>query len=157
MPYVCNWTYVPADYVHFPHVPVNCFTTTPSACQRSWKSGIPEGTATGKPLIYSEFIFCHESFSTCGYVPIDPDTGIVLGGSGVTVGGGVDLGSTEKNSEAFTLLGKQTMVSFCAGTGYLTSHTILNPKLSANWKTLPKFLIVSSKRFSIQNLLAVKT
>ena len=106
MPYVCNWTYVPSDYVHFPHVPVNCFTTTPSACQRSWKSGIPEGTATAKPLVYSEFIFCQESFSTCGYVPIDPETGIVLGGSGVTVGGGVDLGFTERHSEAFTHLGK---------------------------------------------------
>ena len=104
LPYSCNWTYTPEDYVHFPHVPVNCFTTTPSACQRSWKSGIPEGTATAIPLVYSEFIFCHESFSTCGYVPIVPETGKVLGGSGVTVGGGVDLGYTEKHSEAFSHL-----------------------------------------------------
>ena len=106
IPYACNWTYIPGDYVQFPHVPVNCFTTTPSACQRSWKSGIPEGTATAKPLVYSEFIFCHESFSTCGYVPISPETGVVLGGSGVTIGGGVDLGYNEKHSEAFTHLGK---------------------------------------------------
>ena len=109
-PYACNWTYTPLDYVHFPHVPVNCFTTIPSACQRSWKSGIPEGIATSKPLIYSEFIVCHESFSTCGYVPIDPDTGVVLGGSGVTIGGGVDLGSTEKIADAFNNLGKETTV-----------------------------------------------
>lgn len=106
MPYVCNWSYVPADYVRFPHVPVNCFTTTPSACQRSWKSGIPEGTATAKPLIFAEFIICHESFSTCGYVPINPETGVVRGGSGVTIGGGVDLGFTEKISDAFDRLGK---------------------------------------------------
>lgn len=128
MPYVCNWTYVPADYVHFPHVPVNCFTTTPSACQRSWKSGIPEGTATAKPLIYSEFIFCHESFSTCGYVPIDPETGIVLGGSGVTVGGGVDLGSTEKNSEAFTHLGEEIIVTFCKAPVGILQFSIINSR-----------------------------
>ena len=106
LPYACNWTYTPTDYVHFPQVPVHCFTTTPSYCQRSWKSGVPEGIATAKPLVYSEFIYCHESFSTCGYVPIDPETGVVLGGSGVTIGGGVDLGYIEKHFEAFSHLGK---------------------------------------------------
>ena len=91
--YVCQRSYTPSRNIGYPRVPTNCFATTPSACPRSWKSGIPEGRATSTPSVYSEFLICHEAFSTCGYVPINPRNGDVRGNSGVTIGAGVDLGS----------------------------------------------------------------
>lgn len=103
-PYVCKKAYTPKKYVGLEYVPADCLTTTPSACQRSWKAGIPQGRATSKPYIYSAFIFCHEGFSSCGYVPINPKTGVVVGGSGVTVGAGVDLGSQTRSSPIFRSL-----------------------------------------------------
>ena len=91
--YDCQRSYTPSKNIGYPRVPTNCFATVPSACPRSWKSGIPEGRATSTPLVYSEFLICHEAFSTCGYVPINPRNGDVRGNSGVTIGAGVDLGS----------------------------------------------------------------
>ena len=87
--------YDPSEYVKNFRVPPQCKPEVLS-CTRSWKSGIPLGASTDLPLIDSDFILCHEGFYTCGYVPIDPDTGKVLGGSGVHIGGGVDLGVRDR-------------------------------------------------------------
>jgi len=54
---------------------------------------VPQGQSASLPLIDVHFVQCHEGFTCCGYVPIDSQTGQVLGQSGVTVGSGVDLGS----------------------------------------------------------------
>jgi hypothetical protein len=49
-------------------------------------------------MIDQKFLNCHEGFTLCGYVPIDPKSGAVLGQSGVTVGAGVDFGSKSRTS-----------------------------------------------------------
>ncbi|KAI6648018.1 Collagen alpha-6(VI) chain-like [Oopsacas minuta] len=96
---VCTTPYKPRLYINNPRVPTDCKLEMLS-CPTSWKAGIPEGTSTDLPLIYNEFVTCHEGLTKCGYVPINSDDGEVLGTSGVTIGGGVDLGS--KNGEYFT-------------------------------------------------------
>ena len=95
--YQCINEYQPSDYKGKVRVPTNC-KLEKLDCPRSWKSGIPEGGETESPMIYQKFLTCHEGFTLCGYVPIDPKSGVVLGQSGVTVGGGVDLGSKSRAS-----------------------------------------------------------
>ena len=88
----CINSYNPWYYTGERRVPTSCNLENLN-CPISWKSGIPEGSETAIPLIYERFLTCHESSSLCGYVPIDPKSGEVLGQSGVTIGTGVDLGS----------------------------------------------------------------
>ena len=96
--YSCQNDYQPFDYVGIKsRVPIDCFPLQLD-CPTSWKSGIPRGSETSAPKIYQTFLTCHESFTTCGYVPINIATGEVLGQSGVTIGGGVDLGNKSKTS-----------------------------------------------------------
>ena len=83
--YQCINEYQPSDYKGKVRVPTNC-KLEKLDCPRSWKSGIPEGGETESPMIYKKFLTCHEGFALCGYVPIDPKSGVVLGQSGVTVG-----------------------------------------------------------------------
>ena len=96
-------TYNPAMYTGKRIIPDNCTARTLSRCPRSWKSGVQDGKSTNMPLIDTLFVICHEGFSSCGYVPLNPATGEVAGMSGVTIGAGVDLGS--KNREYFTSIG----------------------------------------------------
>ena len=96
-PYNCASSYEPSDYIGKVRVPTNC-KVEQLGCPPSWKSGIPEGTETSAPMIYHKFLNCHEGFTLCGYVPIDPKSGEVLGHSGVTIGAGVDLGSKSRAS-----------------------------------------------------------
>ena len=100
-PYECQNEYTPGKYIGEIKVPTNCFTSTPSYCPLDWKHGIPNGISKSKPLIYPEFITCHEGLSVCGYVPIDPKNGTVTGNSGVTIGAGVDLGSKSRSYRGF--------------------------------------------------------
>ena len=95
----CNNTYEPSKYIGELRVPTSC-KLEKLDCPRSWKSGVPEGSETSLPLVYRKFLTCHEGFTLCGYVPIDPKSGEVLGESGVTVGAGVDLGSKSRASFA---------------------------------------------------------
>ena len=95
----CNNTYEPSKYIGELRVPTSC-KLEKLDCPPSWKSGIPEGSETSLPLVYRKFLTCHEGFTLCGYVPIDPKSGEVLGESGVTVGAGVDLGSKSRASFA---------------------------------------------------------
>ncbi|CAB4015951.1 collagen alpha-1(XII) chain-like [Paramuricea clavata] len=97
-PYKCRGVYNPSDYIEKFRVPNNCDIIKQSYCPSSWKSGIPEGSETSAPMIYQNFLNCHEAFTSCGYVPIDPKSGEVLGHSGVTIGRGVDLGSKSRAS-----------------------------------------------------------
>jgi GH24 family phage-related lysozyme (muramidase) len=101
-PYKCRGVYNPSDYIGKLRVPNNCDVIKQPDCPSSWKSGIPEGSETSAPMIYQNFLNCHEGFTSCGYVPIDPKSGEVLGQSGVTVGAGVDLRS--KSWASFTSL-----------------------------------------------------
>jgi uncharacterized protein YegL/GH24 family phage-related lysozyme (muramidase) len=101
-PYKCRGVYNPSDYIGKLRVPNNCDIIKQPDCPSSWKSGIPEGSETSAPMIYQNFLNCHEGFTSCGYVPIDPKSGEVLGQSGVTVGAGVDLRS--KSWASFTSL-----------------------------------------------------
>ena len=107
-PYKCRGVYNPSDYIGKLRVPNNCDIIKQPDCPSSWKSGIPEGSETSAPMIYQNFLNCHEGFTSCGYVPIDPKSGKVLGKSGVTIGRGVDLGS--KSRASFTSL-SSTIVS----------------------------------------------
>jgi uncharacterized protein YegL len=107
-PYKCRGVYNPSDYIGKLRVPNNCDIIKQPDCPSSWKSGIPKGSETSAPMIYQNFLNCHEGFTSCGYVPIDPKSGKVLGKSGVTIGRGVDLGS--KSRESFTSL-SSTIVS----------------------------------------------
>ena len=91
-PHKCTSEYKPSDYIGKRRVPTNC-KVEQLDCPTSWKSGIPQGSETSAPMIHQKFLNCHEGFTSCGYVPIDPKSGEVLGQSGVTVGGGVDFGS----------------------------------------------------------------
>ena len=94
-PYNCTNGYKSSNHFGEPRVPTNC-KVEELDCPSSWKSGIPEGTEISAPMIYQNFLNCHEGFTLCGYVPIDPTSGEVLGHSGVTIGAGVDLGSTSR-------------------------------------------------------------
>jgi hypothetical protein len=96
-PYQCVNGYTPSYYVGRTRVPFSC-QTEKLDCPSSWKSGIPAGTETSSPVIYQTFLNCHEGFTLCGYVPINPNSGQVLGRSGVTIGAGVDLGSKSRAS-----------------------------------------------------------
>ncbi len=95
--YNCTNNYKPSDYTGKLRVPTSC-TVEQLDCPSSWKSGVPKGTETSAPMIYQKFLYCHEGFTLCGYVPIDPRSGEVLGHSGVTIGAGVDLGSKSRAS-----------------------------------------------------------
>ena len=97
--YKCKNAYNPSDYIGQPRVPSSCKVERQD-CSPSWKSGIPEGSETSLPMVYQKFLTCHEGFTLCGYVPIDPNSGEVLGQSGVTIGAGVDLGSKSRASFA---------------------------------------------------------
>ncbi|CAB4009313.1 collagen alpha-6(VI) chain-like [Paramuricea clavata] len=100
-PYNCRGVYNPSDYIGKLRVPTDC-KVEQLDCPASWKSGIPKGSETSAPMIYQTFLNCHEGFTLCGYVPIDPKSGDVLGQSGVTIGAGVDFGS--KSRAYFTSL-----------------------------------------------------
>ena len=100
-PYRCNNNYKPTEYTGNFRVPTSC-KTEQLDCPPSWKAGIPQGSETSAPIIYKTFLHCHEGFTLCGYVPIKPGSGEVLGQSGVTIGAGVDLGS--KSSSSFASL-----------------------------------------------------
>ncbi|CAB4015949.1 von Willebrand factor A domain-containing 2-like [Paramuricea clavata] len=116
--YKCKRAYKPSDYTGKLRVPSDCvFEQSP--CPKSWKKGIPEGGETSMPMIDRKFLICHEGFSLCGYVPIDPESGKVLGQSGVTVGGGVDFGS--KSREDFKSLSR-TLVDKVEPYFDLTEH-----------------------------------
>ena len=95
--------YDPTMYKGNRVIPLNCTPGTPPDCPRSWKSGVDDGKSTDLPLIDTLFVICHEGFSTCGYVPLNSETGEVAGMSGVTIGAGVDLGSKDRNY--FTSIG----------------------------------------------------
>ena len=97
--YKCKNAYNPSDYIRQPRVPTTC-KVEQQDCPPSWKSGIPEGSETSPPMVYQKFLTCHEGFTLCGYVPIDPKSGEVLKQSGLTVGAGVDLGSKSRASFA---------------------------------------------------------
>jgi GH24 family phage-related lysozyme (muramidase)/uncharacterized protein YegL len=88
----CASNYQPSYYIGEHRVPTSC-NLEQLDCPSSWKSGIPQGSETSVPIIYQKFLNCHESFTLCGYVPIDPKSGEVLEENGVTIGAGVDLGS----------------------------------------------------------------
>ena len=95
----CKNAYEPSKYIGELRVPTSC-KVEKQDCPVSWKSGIPEGSETSLPLVYQKFLTCHEGFTLCGYVPIDPKSGEVLRQSGVTIGAGVDLGSKSRASFA---------------------------------------------------------
>ena len=97
VPYTCTNSYQPSLYAGQSTVPSNC-TVEQLNCPTSWKYGIPEGSETSSPMIYQNFLSCHEGFTLCGYVPINEENGQVLGQSGVTIGAGVDLGSKSRAS-----------------------------------------------------------
>ncbi|CAB4040076.1 pesticin domain [Paramuricea clavata] len=97
----CASYYRPPYYIGEHRVPTTC-NLEQLDCPSSWKSGIPQGSETSIPIIYQKFLNCHESFTLCGYVPIDPKSGEVLEENGVTIGAGVDLGS--KSWVSFTSL-----------------------------------------------------
>ena len=100
--------YKPADYVGKLRVPPGCQLEKLS-CPNCWKAGITDGASIALPLIDADFVECHEGLTKCGYVPIDPVNGEVLGQSGVTIGGGVDLGS--KDRKFFDRIGVAKAVS----------------------------------------------
>ncbi|CAB4033952.1 Hypothetical predicted protein [Paramuricea clavata] len=93
----CVYGYKPSSHIGKLRVPITC-NLQQLDCPSSWKSGIPEGSETSAPMIYQKFLNCHEGFTSCGYVPIDPKSGEILGESGVTVGAGVDLGNKSRAS-----------------------------------------------------------
>ena len=95
----CKNAYEPSKYIGELRVPTSC-KVEKQDCPVSWKSGIPEGSETSLPMVYQKFLTCHEGFTLCGYVPIKPKSGEVLGQSGVTIGAGVDLGSKSRASFA---------------------------------------------------------
>ena len=103
----CASGYNPPDYIGKLQVPTSC-KLNQAQCPPSWKSGIPEGSETSLPLVYQRFLTCHEGFTLCGYVPINPKSGEVLGQSGVTIGAGVDLGS--KSRASFASLSNKTLI-----------------------------------------------
>ena len=96
-PYNCNGDYQPATSVGELRVPPNCQPQNLD-CPESWKPGITEGSESSAPMIDKKFLFCHEGFTSCGYVPVNTKSGEVLGQSGVTIGAGADLGSKSRAS-----------------------------------------------------------
>ncbi len=96
-PYKYASRYEPSNYIGKRLAAEDC-NVEQLRCPSSWKSGIPEGSETSAPMIHEKFLNCHEGFTLCGYVPIDPKSGEVLGHSGVTIGAGVDLGSKSRAS-----------------------------------------------------------
>ena len=73
-----------------------------------WKKGVENGASTATvPVIDYNFLICMESFSNCGYVPLNDKAssqcGQVLGQSGVTFGAGIDLG--QQTTETLSTLG----------------------------------------------------
>ena len=108
--YQCDNDYEPSMYKNnnYERVPTTCDLSSQPDCPRSWKSGVTQGKSTELPLIDELFVRCHEGFLTCGYVPIDSNTGEVLGHSGVTVGAGVDLGT--KSSSSLSAIGVPTSI-----------------------------------------------
>ena len=95
----CQNAYEPSKYTGELRVPTSCKVEQLN-CPRSWKSGIPEGSEISLPMVYQRFLTCHEGFTLCGYVPIKPKSGEVLGQSGVTIGADVDLRSKSRASFA---------------------------------------------------------
>ena len=91
----CNQSYDRSRYIGKARVPVDCKTES-LRCPRSWKAGVPEISSDSSnafdKMVATKFLYCHEGFTTCGYVPIDTRNGKVLGHSGVTIGAGIDLG-----------------------------------------------------------------
>ncbi|XP_067054771.1 uncharacterized protein [Acropora muricata] len=109
----CNQSYDPRQYIGKARVPVNCKTES-LACPRSWKAGVPEISSDSSnafdEMVATKFLYCHEGFTTCGYVPIDAKNGKVLGHSGVTIGAGIDLGT--KTSTSFVGLSSDIVQKF---------------------------------------------
>ena len=95
--HTCTHGFQPSNYIGERRVPISC-RIEQRDCPTSWKSGIQEGSETTGILIDPTFLTCHESFTLCGYVTIDTNSGEALRRSGVTIGGGVDLGSQPKAS-----------------------------------------------------------
>ena len=91
----CKQSYDPSQYIGKARVPVDCKTEA-LGCPPSWKAGVPEISSDSSnafdEMVDTKFLYCHEGFTTCGYVPIDATNGQVLGHSGVTIGVGIDLG-----------------------------------------------------------------
>lgn len=98
----CKQSYDPSRYIGNARVPVDCKPESDS-CPDSWKAGVPEISSDSSnafdEMVDSKFLYCHEGFTTCGYVPINSKNGQVAGNSGVTIGAGIDLGS--KTSDSF--------------------------------------------------------
>lgn len=82
--------YDPTMYKGMSRIPADCTRDIPSDCPCSWKSGIYDGGSDSLPLINDTFVSCHEGSFTCGHVPLNPETGEVLGNSGVIIGTRVD-------------------------------------------------------------------
>ncbi|XP_067056552.1 uncharacterized protein [Acropora muricata] len=97
----CKQSYDRSRYIGKARVPVDCKTES-LACSRSWKAGVPEISSDSSnafdKMVDTKFLYCHEGFTTCGYVPIDARNGKVLGHSGVTIGAGIDLGTKTSTS-----------------------------------------------------------
>lgn len=93
--FTCKQSYDPSRYIGKVRVPVDCKPES-LGCPPSWKEGVPEISSDSSnvfdEMVDTKFLYCHEGFTTCGYVPIDATNGQVLGHSGVTVGAGIDLG-----------------------------------------------------------------
>ena len=91
----CKQSYDPSRYIGKARVPVDC-KPEHLGCPSSWKAGVPEISSDPSnafdEMVDTKFLYCHEGFTTCGYVPIDSTNGQVLGHSGVTIGAGIDLG-----------------------------------------------------------------
>ena len=58
-------------------VPPNCQPQNLD-CPNSWKPGITQGSESSAPMIDQNFLFCHEGFTSCGYVLVNPKSGEVL-------------------------------------------------------------------------------
>ena len=103
----CNQSYDRSRYIGKARVPVDCKTES-LRCPRSWKAGVPEISSDSSnafdKMVATKFLYCHEGFTTCGYVPIDARNGKVLGHSGVTIGAGIDLGENAFVKNCLTLL-----------------------------------------------------
>ena len=84
----CKQSYDPSQYIREARVPVDS-KTEPLDCPSSWKAGVPEISSDSSnafdKMVDTKFLFCHEGFTTCGYVPIDAGNGKVLGHSGVRI------------------------------------------------------------------------
>lgn len=97
----CKQSYDPSRYIGKARVPVDCQPEF-LGCPPSWKAGVPEISSDSSnafdEMVDTKFLYCHEGFTTCGYVPIDDENGQVIGHSGVTIGAGIDLGTKKSSS-----------------------------------------------------------